>query len=325
MEEIINAPTPTASRPVAAERTVSKRLDVPFTVLNLASTAAAVILPFYFWSVSSIIAFFVFYTLTGLGLTMGYHRLFAHHAYVVPKWLEYTIALFGYLAIQRGPIFWSAMHRMHHKYTDVPGKDPHSPKEGLWHVHFGWIQMRRSDIWTQEVYKKQAPDLYKDPFYRWLDHERHDYIVNFVIIGIAYGIGGLVGAAGPFDTHNALCWLVWVGLLNRVALLQAFALINSLCHMWGSSPYRSKTDRTSTNNLLVALLIFGEGWHNNHHAFPKSARHGLRWFQVDVAWYTIWLLKTVGLAKNVSLPDKQQVKERQKKSKAFKAAMAQEH
>src|SRR5688572_15072119 len=123
------------------------RLDVRFTVLNLITTIAACILPFYFYSRSSIIAFLIFYTITGLGLTLGYHRLFAHRAFEVPKWLEHLIAICGYLAIQRGPIFWTAMHRLHHRYSDVPGRDPHTPREGVLHVHFGWQHHRRSDVW----------------------------------------------------------------------------------------------------------------------------------------------------------------------------------
>lgn len=290
-----------------------KKLDIGFTILNLSSTLAACILPFYFYSTSSIISFLIFYTLTGLGLTLGYHRMFAHQAFQVPKWFEYVIAIFGYLAIQRGPIFWTAMHRMHHKYTDIPGKDPHTPKEGLWHVHFGWIQRRRRDIWDQEIYKRQAMDLYKDKFYRWMDHESNDYLINFILIGLAFVLGGFIGSEKPFDFYNAMCFLVWIGILNRVALLQAFGLINSVCHIWGSRPFVSTQNQTSTNNFLVALIIFGEGWHNNHHAFPKSARQGFRWFQIDVAWYVIWFFKKIGLAKKVYIPDKDLVRQRREK------------
>ena len=282
------------------------RLDIPFTAVNVITTALACVLPFFYYSRSSMIAFLVFYTVTGLGLTLGYHRLFAHKAFQVPKWLEHTIALCGYLAIQRGPIFWCAMHRMHHRHTDIPGRDPHTPNEGLLHVHLGWMQRRRRDVWEQVIYRRWTPDLMRDPFYVRLDDQRFDYFAYLLLVSLSYVAGGLVGAAfsptGAFDRHNAMCFLVWVGVLNRVAILHAFGLINSACHIIGSRPYSTHGADSSVNNAVVAFLIFGEGWHNNHHAFPTSARQGLQWYQWDPAWYAIWLLKTVGLATSVQLP-----------------------
>ena len=129
------------------------RLDVPFTFVNITTTIAACVLPFYFYSTSAIVSFLIFYTITGLGLTLGYHRLFAHRAFRVPKWLEHLIAVSGYLVIQRGPIFWVAMHRLHHRYTDIPGLYPHTPQDGVLHVHFGWLQRRRRDVWEREIYR----------------------------------------------------------------------------------------------------------------------------------------------------------------------------
>jgi fatty-acid desaturase len=266
----------------------------------------------------------VFYTITGLGLTLGYHRLFAHRAYRVPKWLEHTIAVCGYLAIQRGPIFWVAMHRMHHRHTDIPGRDPHTPNEGLLHVHFGWMQRRRRDVWEKVLYRRWTPDLLKDPFYLRLDSETFDYLAYVALVTSSYVIGGLVGGAldgtWRFDTHNALCFLVWVGLLNRVAVLHAFGFINSVCHRLGTRPFSTHGADSSVNNAVVAFLIFGEGWHNNHHAFPTSARQGLRWYQWDPAWYGIWVLKTVGLASNVQLPSESAMQMRRSASGAPAAA-----
>lgn len=278
------------------------KLDVPFTVVNLTTTALVLILPWYFHATSAIVTFFVFYTITGLGLTVGYHRLFAHHSYRVPKWLERTIAICGYLAIQRGPIFWSAMHRLHHKHTDEPGKDPHTPKEGIWHVHFGWTHKRRADVWDQRIYRRLVPDLLDDPLYVWMDQEKHDYATYIGLQIVTFAFGGWLGAGFQgFDLYLATCFLVWVGMLNRVALLHAFGLINSVCHLLGSRPFVTTTLDESTNNLFVALLIFGEGWHNNHHAFPGSARQGLRWWQVDVSWYAICVMKWLGLATHVKV------------------------
>lgn len=287
------------------------RLDVPFTIINVTTTVAACVLPFYFYSRSAIIAFLLFYTITGMGLTLGYHRLFAHRAFKVPRWLERLIALCGYLAIQRGPIFWVAMHRLHHRYSDVPGRDPHTPREGWLHVHFGWHQRRRRDVWESEIYRKYTPDLIKDRFYLFLDNERRDYFTYFGILFGSYAVGGIVGAFQPegfrFDHYNAACFLVWVGLLNRVAVLHAFGFINSVCHELGTRPFNTRGTDTSVNNVIVSLLIFGEGWHNNHHAHPKSARQGLRWYQWDPAWYGIWLLKTLGLAEKVHVPSREAI------------------
>jgi stearoyl-CoA desaturase (delta-9 desaturase) len=290
----------------------STRVDVLFTVLNLASTVAACILPFYFYSRSSVIGFLIFYTITGLGLTLGYHRLFAHRAYEVPKWLEYVIAICGYLAIQRGPIFWVAMHRLHHRYSDIPGRDPHTPREGFLHVHFGWHQRRRRDVWEREIYKKWTPDLIHNRLYLFLDEERHDYFTYIGILFATYVLGGVIGGLNTspfqFNSYNAMAFFVWVGLLNRVAVLHAFGFINSVCHIWGTRPFKTNGQDTSVNNVLVALIIFGEGWHNNHHAHQRSARHGLRWYQWDPAWYGIALLKLLGLAKNVHLPSPEAVR-----------------
>jgi fatty-acid desaturase len=288
------------------------RLDVPFTVVNITTTVAACVLPFYFYSRSAIAAFLIFYTVTGMGLTLGYHRLFAHRAFEVPRWLAHVIAVCGYLAIQRGPIFWVSMHRLHHRYSDIPGRDPHTPREGWLHVHFGWHQRRRRDVWEKEFYHRLTPDLVGDRLYLFLDDERRDYFAYFGILIVSYLAGGLVGAllspGGQFDHYNAACFLVWVGLLNRVAVLHAFGFINSVCHAVGTRPFKTPGTDTSVNNALVALVIFGEGWHNNHHAHPSSARHGFRWYQFDPAWYGVRLLQALGLAKRVHVPSPEAVR-----------------
>jgi len=274
-----------------------------FSFLNIASTLGGLALAAYCHSRSATIAFVVTYTICGLGLTMGYHRLFAHRSYSVPLWLEHAIAVCGYAAIQRGPIFWVAMHRLHHKYTDVIGRDPHTPLEGIFHVHFGWIQSRRRDVWDPTIYRSMASELVNDPLYLWMDSEVHDHAVNVALILASFLLGGMIGGGGRrFDVHNGICFLAWVGLLNRVALLHAFGFINSVCHLVGTRPFRCKEGDRSTNNFIVSLLIFGDGWHNNHHAFPQSAKQGLRWYQLDVAWYAIWLLQQVGLATHVKVP-----------------------
>ena len=285
--------------------------NLPFAILNVGSAMGAVVLVFYFHSVSAVVAFAIMYTVCGLGLTVGYHRLFAHRSYAVPKWLEHVIAVCGYLAIQRGPIFWVSMHRLHHLHVDVPHLDPHTPREGLWHVHFGWIQNRREDVWNPDTYRRLASDLVHDRLYIWMDREAHDYLAIIGLLVLSVPLGGLIGAGfRGFDAHNAVCFVAWVGLLNRVALLQAFGLINSVCHLVGTRPFRTWGADRSANNALVSLIIFGEGWHNNHHAFPASARQGLRWYQLDIAWYAIWTLKQLGLASNVRVPSPEAMAEK---------------
>jgi len=300
------------------------RLDIPFTIVNITTTIAACVLPFCFYTRTSIAAFLIFYTITGLGLTLGYHRLFAHRAFEVPRWLEHLIAICGYLAIQRGPIFWVAMHRLHHRYSDIPGRDPHTPREGLLHVHFGWSQRRRNDVWEREIYRKLTPDLIHDRLYLFLDNERRDYFTYFAIFFGSYVVGGLIGGlltpGFRFDSYNAVCFLVWVGLLNRVAVLHAFGFINSVCHKLGTRPFNTPGEDASANNLLVALIIFGEGWHNNHHAHQRSARHGLRWYQWDPAWYGIWLLKAFGLAKKVNVPSPEAIRKSSNNGRSFAAS-----
>jgi stearoyl-CoA desaturase (delta-9 desaturase) len=315
MSRVIRVAAEIIAPPLAPFET---ELDYRFTIANITTTAAACVLPFYFHSASSIAGFAILYAITGLGLTMGYHRMFAHRAFQTPRWLEHVIAMCGYLAIQRGPIFWVAMHRMHHRFSDIPGRDPHTPREGMLHVHFGWIQRRRRDVWTREIYQKWAPDLIHDRLYLFLDNERNDYLTYALVLVGSFALGGIIGSKGgsQFDWYNAACFLAWVGLLTRVAVLHAFGFINSICHIIGTRPFETRGEDNSVNNLVVALLIFGEGWHNNHHAYPKSARHGLRWYQWDPSWYGIWLLRAMGLARKVYLPTREAIRNSSRKAVA---------
>jgi fatty-acid desaturase len=211
---------------------------------------------------------------------MGYHRLLTHRGYATPKWLEYCIATCGTLALQGGPIYWVAIHRMHHQYTDKPG-DPHSPRDGKWWSHMGWI-MYGSVRNETEALKKYAPDLTREPFYLWLNKY---HWVPLTVVGLSlFAIGGWP-------------WILWGAFLPVTLGLHVTWLVNSVTHLWGGRRFSTSDD--SRNNLWVALLTGGEGWHNNHHAFPVSARHGLAWYEVDVNYYGICLLKCLGLASHV--------------------------
>ena len=186
------------------------------------------------------------------------------------------------MTLEGGPIFWVATHRIHHQYSDKPG-DPHSPVDGTWWAHMGWILTGESMHHDTTILARYVPDLAKDRFHVWIT--KYHY-VPIITLGVALlAIGGL-----PF--------LMW-GIFVRTAIgLHATWLVNSVTHKWGSR--RFSTHDMSTDNRLVALLTFGEGWHNNHHAHPTSSRHGLKWYEVDVNWYGIWMLKMLGLATQIN-------------------------
>lgn len=243
--------------------------------------AGAVLALFYFTWNALFVAIFLHWVAGGLGVGIGYHRLLTHRSFKTPLWLEYFLTICAVLAVEGGPLLWVATHRTHHQFPDMDG-DPHSPRDGKWWAHVGWILVGdalRQDAASLDRY---VPDLQEDKFHVWIT-EYH--FVPPLILGIAlYLIGGL-----PF--------LLWGTFLRTVVGLHATWLVNSATHIWGSRSFATR-DR-STNSWWVAMLTFGEGWHNNHHAYPVSARHGLRWIELDLNWCVIWLLKQVGLATNI--------------------------
>jgi stearoyl-CoA desaturase (delta-9 desaturase) len=244
---------------------------------------------FYFEWKTVLVAALLYWICIGCGIGMGYHRLLTHRSYKVPKWIEYFFAVCGALTLEGGPIFWVATHRVHHQKSDQEG-DPHSPHDGAWWSHMGWIIFGESKHNATWAMTKYAPDLGKDPFYRWLNTYHYVPIVIMGLILLAFG---------------GLPMLLW-GVCTRVVVgLHATWLVNSASHMWGARRFETRDD--SRNNWWVALLTFGEGWHNNHHAHPASARHGLAWFEFDLTWIQIRLLNWIGLAKNIivaTLPEK---------------------
>ncbi|KAD6794626.1 hypothetical protein E3N88_05522 [Mikania micrantha] len=227
---------------------------------------------------------FLFYILTGLlGITMCYHRLLAHHSLKLPKWLEYTFAYLGVLAIQRDPIYWVSIHRYHHQYVDLE-KDPHTPTYGFWFSHMGWL-FDSGYIMEKYQERKNVEDLKNQAFYRFI---KRTYMWHI------FGFGALVYAWGGFP------YIVWILGVRITWGYHVTFLVNSACHIWGKRAWN--TNDLSRNNWWVAMVTFGEGWHNNHHAFEYSARHGLEWWQIDVSWYMICFLRSMGLATNVKLP-----------------------
>jgi len=238
------------------------------------------------------ISFFLFYYWHALGGTLGYHRILSHRSLTVPRWLEYFIVSGGYFGLEGSPIFWVSMHRRHHRYSDKPG-DPHTPFDGVWHAYLAWMWSPKTQI-TSEESQQLVPDLYRDPLYKLL-HCKHTHWDGILCLVLSIGLRVLLYFVfGP-----------WVVLGNLVGALVAFTgplLVNSICHMrqFGYETYACGD--SSRNVWFVALLSLGEGWHNNHHAFPQSARHGLKPHELDATWMTIWVLKTLGLATAIRYP-----------------------
>ena len=220
----------------------------------------------------------------GMGMCVGFHRLLTHRSFKCPRWLEYLLALLGTLCLQGGPIEWVAQHRQHHQHADEPG-DPHSARQGFWWSHMLWILWAPPDAARRAVARRYAPDLLQVPFYVFLERT-HFWLSVLLGIGL-YLLGGW-----PF--------VVWGMFVRIVVTYHCTWLVNSASHTFG---YRNfAVDDLSTNCWWVALLSYGEGWHNNHHAFPTSARHGLRPWEIDLSYAFIRSLQAVRLAWDLRRP-----------------------
>ena len=220
-----------------------------------------------------------------LGVGLGYHRLLTHRSFKAPKWLEYLLTIFGMMSIQSEPYKWVATHRIHHKFTEMD-KDPHSTRPGFWWAHIVWIMHGTAQDHDEETVKKYVPDLLKDKFHVLL--ARFYYVPTIISAFILFAIGGWA--------------MVFWGVFARVVFgWHSTWFVNSAAHYWGTRRFETKDD--STNNWWVALLTFGEGWHNNHHAYPTSARHGFKWYEFDSNWLMIQLFKKLGWAENIRIYD----------------------
>jgi stearoyl-CoA desaturase (delta-9 desaturase) len=264
---------------------ISKRLGINwFTAIILAIFHIGAIAALFMFSWRNFaVAAVMYYIATGLGISMGYHRLHTHRSYKVPLWLEYFFAVCGSLTLEGGPIFWVATHRRHHQYSDLPG-DPHSPRDGAFWSHVGWILFGDTNHNNTKLMSKYAPDLARHRFYVWLN----DYHwIPVTVTGLAmWAIGGL-----PM--------MLWGTFFRVVFGLHATWAVNSATHMWGARRFATRDD--SRNTWWVALISFGEGWHNNHHAHPTSARHGLAWYEFDPSWLLVKTLRYFGVAKAVQV------------------------
>jgi stearoyl-CoA desaturase (delta-9 desaturase) len=226
----------------------------------------------------------------GLGICVGYHRLLTHRSFKCPRWLEYTFALLGSQSMEGGPIEWVANHRQHHQFPDQL-HDPHSARDGFWWSHVLWMFWIPTAEGRKEIIQRYAPDLQRVSFYRALDRA---YVILMVLLLVAlYLLGGW-----PF--------VVWGMFVRLVITYHSTWLVNSASHSFGYTTF--PTEDLSTNCWWVALITYGEGWHNNHHAFPTSARHGLRFWEIDLAYGFIRMLKAVGLAWDLHFPPADKLK-----------------
>lgn len=240
----------------------------------------------------------VMYLLTGLGITIGYHRLFTHKSFETNRVVTFLLGVFGSMAIEGPLIRWVAAHRKHHQHSDSE-KDPHSPNThgggvwavlvGFWHAHIGWMfDQCPSDL------DRYVPDLKRDRMLRVIS----SLFPLWVLLGLI--IPTIIGGVVSGTWFGALLGLAWGGLARVFLVHHVTWSVNSVCHIWGTRAY--KTADLSRNNPIFGVLALGEGWHNNHHAFPASARHGLRWWQIDLSYLVIRGLAAVRLARDVRLP-----------------------
>ena len=264
---------------------ISPTTTTAFVIFHILSVVAL----FYTTWQAVVVAVVLHWVCISWGIGMGYHRLHTHRAYTVPKAIDYLFAVCGSMTLQGGPIFWTATHRIHHQRSDKPG-DPHTPRDGKWWSHMLWTIFGEEMHSNTEVMGKYAPDLMKDHFYRVLNSW---HWVPLVVLGLVLlAVGGLP-------------WLLWGVFLRVTVGLHCTWLVNSATHLWGRRRFQTTDD--SRNNWWVAILTFGEGWHNNHHAYPRSARHGLVWRELDISWLQIRLLAALGIAKDLQIPTASQI------------------
>jgi fatty-acid desaturase len=248
-----------------------------FSVIHLFALAA----PWTFTKTGLGLMLFFYWLSASIGICFTFHRLLTHRGFTVPKPVEYFVTLCGMLASEGGAITWVAMHRMHHTWSDRPQKDLHTPKDGFLWSHIGWIVCKLGNN-RREMEQKWAPELVADPVHRAMN-ELHVY--PNIFLGLAlFAWGGW-----PY--------VIWGIFLRLVVNLHATWFVNSAAHTWGYRTY--DTPEGSTNLWWVGLIAWGEGWHNNHHAFQRSARHGLEWYELDLTWWTIRGLAALGIVRDV--------------------------
>jgi len=234
-------------------------------------------------------------------MTIGYHRLLAHRGFACPKWVEHGLALVGACCLQDAPARWVATHRRHHHHADEPD-DPHSPLVSFFWGHVGWLLVANPDLDRINAYGSYAKDIVRDPFYKAVERGYFAIVLASWAIYFAAGYAGALMAGGsPMSAVQVgASILVWGVFVRTVAVWHITWSVNSLAHLWGYRTYA--TDEASRNNWFVSLITSGEGWHNNHHADPRSARHGHAWWEIDLSYLIIRFLGLLGLARQIAMP-----------------------
>ncbi len=256
---------------------------LPFLGLHV----GCLLVPWTGWSPVAVSVALGLYLVRMFAITGFYHRYFSHRAFRTSRVVQFLGAVIGNASAQRGPLWWAAHHRQHHRRSDTP-EDVHSPvTRGLVESHVGWITSRRNYA-TDHA---QVPDLTAYPELRWLN--RFDSVVPLLLAAALYGVGELLAATAPGLGTDGLQMLVWGFFVSTTVLFHATFTINSLAHRWGSRRFETPDD--SRNNAWLALLTLGEGWHNNHHHYPHSTRQGFRWWELDVTWLVLRAMEAVGL------------------------------
>lgn len=244
---------------------------ITLAVLHLALVAVVIFPP----TLTDIALFLSFYLFTGLGITIGFHRLLAHRGFECSRYLMWLCAFAGTAALQGGPIWWVGVHRRHHQVSDRED-DPHSPVKGFWYAHIGWMVQREG----LPQHSPLAHDLSQDRFLRWLDRGPNGGLPWLATLAVCFAVGGVSG-------------IVWGAVVRTVFVWHATWSVNSFCHIAGRRPH---SNRENSGNLWwVGLWALGEGWHNNHHAFPRAAVHGHRWWEIDLTGYVLRLFEKLGL------------------------------
>ena len=273
---------------VKSER-IAAGLDLPIVAWLAVAHLGVLAAPFFF-SWQGLAVAVALYWLTGsVGICLGFHRLLTHRSFKTSPVMRWLISFVGGLAGEGPAIHWVANHRKHHAHSDQPG-DPHTPHDGAWWSHAFWMIWKRDSADYAAYNQRWAPDLTADPVLRFLDRT---FILWHLVMGLClFGLGYLMGG-----TYLAWSFVVWGMFVRTTFVLHATWLVNSASHMWGYRTYLSNDD--SRNNWWVALLTFGEGWHNNHHAFPTMARAGHRWWEIDTTFWVIRGLEKCGLVWDV--------------------------
>jgi fatty-acid desaturase len=288
--------------PAAADARSAWRIDWPYAggvcVLHLLALLA--LIPWFFSWTGVLLVPLGMYVFGTLGVCVGFHRLLTHRSFACPRWLERTLVLLGTCCVMDSPAYWVAVHRRHHQFADEE-RDPHCPRESFFWSHFGWYMVKLDPRQRAELVRRYANDVMRDPLYALLERNGNWLIVIalswLAFFGAGWSAALALGATIADAVQFGLSVTVWGVFVRSVEVFQATMCVNSITHLWGYRNYATKDN--SKNNFCVAMITTGEGWHNNHHADPRSARHGHRWWELDIAWLTIRMLERIGLVREV--------------------------